>query len=167
MLQYLFAYVILCHFTFQPLCDAVVGKALTVKVKFQNPLSCVLKNVIFRFEGLGMRDIKTINYGYDNILTDWNNCVCKCVSNKWNNSCILILYPLSDIASQDKVSLTEKFVPLRCGPQKLLATLDCPQLTQVHGVANIVVKEQWKLSRSQETDYWLLLKWLCFITQSS
>ncbi|XP_057175724.1 protein-glutamine gamma-glutamyltransferase K-like [Triplophysa rosa] len=92
-----------------PLCDAVVGKALTVKVKFQNPLSCVLKNVILRFEGLGMRDIKTINYG--------------------------------DIASQDKVCLTEKFVPLRCGPQKLLATLDCPQLTQVHGVANIVVKE--------------------------
>lgn len=54
-------------FAFQPLCDAVVGKALTVKVKFQNPLPCVLKNVILRFEGLGMRDIKTINYGWENV----------------------------------------------------------------------------------------------------
>uniref|UniRef100_A0A672QLR9 Protein-glutamine gamma-glutamyltransferase K n=1 Tax=Sinocyclocheilus grahami TaxID=75366 RepID=A0A672QLR9_SINGR len=82
---------------------------LKVKIKFQNPLPCVLKNVIFRIEGLGMQHVKTIHYG--------------------------------DIADQASKCLTETVVPKRSGPQKLLATLDCPQLTQVHGVANILVKD--------------------------
>uniref|UniRef100_A0A673HG38 Protein-glutamine gamma-glutamyltransferase K n=1 Tax=Sinocyclocheilus rhinocerous TaxID=307959 RepID=A0A673HG38_9TELE len=92
-----------------PVCDAVLGRELKVKIKFQNPLPCVLKNVIFRIEGLGMQHVKTIHYG--------------------------------DIADQASMCLTETVVPKRSGPQKLLATLDCPQLTQVHGVANILVKD--------------------------
>ncbi|XP_058619765.1 protein-glutamine gamma-glutamyltransferase K-like [Onychostoma macrolepis] len=92
-----------------PVCDAVLGRELKVKIKFQNPLPCVLRNVIFRIEGLGMQHVKTIHYG--------------------------------DIAYQASVSLTETVVPKRSGPQKLLATLDCLQLTQVHGVANILVKD--------------------------
>uniref|UniRef100_A0A671QY86 Protein-glutamine gamma-glutamyltransferase K n=1 Tax=Sinocyclocheilus anshuiensis TaxID=1608454 RepID=A0A671QY86_9TELE len=39
------------------------------------------------------------------------------------------------------VCLTEKFIPKCHGPQKLLASFDCPQLTQVHGFTNIVVKQ--------------------------
>lgn len=48
---------------------------------------------------------------------------------------------LSDIASLATVNLTETFIPVRHGAQKLLASLDCPQLSQVHGVANITVKQ--------------------------
>ncbi|XP_030642757.1 protein-glutamine gamma-glutamyltransferase K [Chanos chanos] len=47
-----------------------------------------------------------------------------------------------DIASRSTVSLTEKFVPTLPGPRKLVASLHCRQLTQVHGVADIVVKEK-------------------------
>ncbi|XP_077074427.1 protein-glutamine gamma-glutamyltransferase K [Siphateles boraxobius] len=93
-----------------PVSDAVVGRELKVKIKFQNPLPCVLKSVIFRIEGLGMQHVKTVHYG--------------------------------DIAGQATMSLTETLVPKRSGSQKLLATLDCPQLTQVHGVANILVKDR-------------------------
>lgn len=50
-------------FTFQPLCDAVVGQEVPVKITFQNPLSCVLKNVIFRIEGLGLKRAKIVSYG--------------------------------------------------------------------------------------------------------
>lgn len=46
-----------------------------------------------------------------------------------------------NIESLATVTLTEKFIPTESGPQKLLASLDCHQLTQVHGVGNIVVKE--------------------------
>ncbi|CAM4676027.1 unnamed protein product [Leuciscus chuanchicus] len=46
-----------------------------------------------------------------------------------------------DIASLATVNLTETFIPVRHGAQKLLASLDCPQLNQVHGVANITVKQ--------------------------
>uniref|UniRef100_A0A8C2DUN5 Protein-glutamine gamma-glutamyltransferase K n=1 Tax=Cyprinus carpio TaxID=7962 RepID=A0A8C2DUN5_CYPCA len=92
-----------------PVCDAVLGRDLKVKIKFQNPLPRVLKNVIFRIEGLGMQHVKSIDYG--------------------------------DISDQASVCLTETVVPKRSGPQKLLATLDCPQLTQVHGVANILVRD--------------------------
>ncbi|XP_067303217.1 protein-glutamine gamma-glutamyltransferase K-like [Pseudorasbora parva] len=92
-----------------PECDAVVGRELKVKITFQNPLPRVLKNVIFRIEGLGMRHVRTIHYG--------------------------------DIVGQARMRLTETFVPKRSGSQKLIATLDCPQLTQVHGVANILVKD--------------------------
>ncbi|XP_056126689.1 protein-glutamine gamma-glutamyltransferase K [Rhinichthys klamathensis goyatoka] len=45
-----------------------------------------------------------------------------------------------DIQSLATVTLTEKFIPSEAGPQKLLASLDCRQLPQVHGVANIDVK---------------------------
>ncbi len=48
---------------FQPLEDAVVGKELTVKITFQNPLSQVLKNVLFRIEGLGMQSVRKIEHG--------------------------------------------------------------------------------------------------------
>uniref|UniRef100_A0A673JBS2 Protein-glutamine gamma-glutamyltransferase K n=1 Tax=Sinocyclocheilus rhinocerous TaxID=307959 RepID=A0A673JBS2_9TELE len=47
----------------------------------------------------------------------------------------------SDIAGHATVCLTEKFIPKCHGPQKLLASFDCPQLTQVHGFTNIVVKQ--------------------------
>ncbi|XP_051518072.1 protein-glutamine gamma-glutamyltransferase K-like [Myxocyprinus asiaticus] len=93
-----------------PVCDGVVGKEIAVKITFQNPLSCALKNVIFRIEGLGLQHARMITYG--------------------------------DIASQATVNLMERFIPVRSGPQKLLASLDCPQLTQVHGFANIAVKKQ-------------------------
>lgn len=46
-----------------------------------------------------------------------------------------------DIASRASVSLTEQFVPSLAGPRKLLASLDCKQLTQVHGVADLNVAE--------------------------
>ncbi|XP_034567276.1 protein-glutamine gamma-glutamyltransferase K-like [Notolabrus celidotus] len=45
-----------------------------------------------------------------------------------------------DIGSRASVTLTEHFVPSLPGPRKLLASLDCKQLTQVHGVANITVE---------------------------
>uniref|UniRef100_A0A8C1L8G8 Protein-glutamine gamma-glutamyltransferase K n=1 Tax=Cyprinus carpio TaxID=7962 RepID=A0A8C1L8G8_CYPCA len=88
--------------------DAVVGKELTVKITFQNPLSQVLRNVLFRIEGLGMQSVRKIAYG--------------------------------DVDKLATVTLTEKFIPTVAGPQKLLASMDCRLLTQVHGVANIVVR---------------------------
>lgn len=53
----------------------------------------------------------------------------------------LSVFFLSDIAGHATVSLTEKFIPMCHGPQKLLASFDCPQLTQVHGFTNMVVKQ--------------------------
>nr|XP_020459173.1 protein-glutamine gamma-glutamyltransferase K-like isoform X2 [Monopterus albus] len=47
-----------------------------------------------------------------------------------------------DIGSRASVSLTEHFVPTLSGPRKLLASLDCKQLTQVHGVTDITVAEK-------------------------
>ncbi|XP_019936245.1 protein-glutamine gamma-glutamyltransferase K-like [Paralichthys olivaceus] len=46
-----------------------------------------------------------------------------------------------DIGSHASVSLTEHFVPTLPGLRKLLASLDCRQLTQVHGVRDIIVEE--------------------------
>ncbi|XP_042607124.1 protein-glutamine gamma-glutamyltransferase K-like [Cyprinus carpio] len=92
-----------------PVCDAVVGQEVPVKITFQNPLSCSLKNVIFRIEGLGLNHARIVKYG--------------------------------DIASLATVNLTETFVPVRHGTHKILASLDCSQLNQVHGVANITVKQ--------------------------
>ncbi|XP_058495441.1 protein-glutamine gamma-glutamyltransferase K-like [Solea solea] len=46
-----------------------------------------------------------------------------------------------DIGSHASVSLTEHFVPTLSGPRKLMASLDCKQLTQVHGVTDITVEE--------------------------
>ncbi|XP_016334236.1 protein-glutamine gamma-glutamyltransferase K-like [Sinocyclocheilus anshuiensis] len=93
-----------------PGCDCAVGKEVPIKITFQNPLPCVLKNAIFRIEGLGMKHCRSINYG--------------------------------DIASLATVNLTETFIPKCSGPYKLLASLDCPQLTQVHGFTDVVVKEK-------------------------
>ncbi|KAL1249312.1 hypothetical protein QQF64_020317 [Cirrhinus molitorella] len=45
-----------------------------------------------------------------------------------------------DVEKLATVTLMEKFVPIVSGSQKLLATMDCRQLTQVHGFADIVVK---------------------------
>ncbi len=61
----------------------------------------------------------------------------------YNFEITFIFHTFSDIADQASMCLTEIVVPKRSGPQKLLATLDCPQLTQVHGVANILVKDHW------------------------
>ncbi|XP_073678855.1 protein-glutamine gamma-glutamyltransferase K-like [Garra rufa] len=88
--------------------EAVVGKELIVKIMFQNPLSQVLKNVLFRMEGLGMQSVRKVAYG--------------------------------DIDKLGTVTLMEKFVPTAAGPHKLLASMDCRLLTQVHGFADIVVK---------------------------
>uniref|UniRef100_A0A8C2CU02 Protein-glutamine gamma-glutamyltransferase K n=1 Tax=Cyprinus carpio TaxID=7962 RepID=A0A8C2CU02_CYPCA len=84
----------------KPLEDAVVGKELTVQITFQNPLSQVLKNVLFLIEGLGMQSIRKIEHG--------------------------------DVEKLAKVTLMEKFIPTVSGSQKLLASMDCRLLTQVH-----------------------------------
>uniref|UniRef100_A0A3P8T927 Protein-glutamine gamma-glutamyltransferase K n=1 Tax=Amphiprion percula TaxID=161767 RepID=A0A3P8T927_AMPPE len=47
-----------------------------------------------------------------------------------------------DIGSHASVSLTEHFVPTLPGLRKLLASLDCKQLTQVHGVSDINVEDK-------------------------
>ncbi|KAM9386374.1 protein-glutamine gamma-glutamyltransferase K-like [Pholidichthys leucotaenia] len=47
-----------------------------------------------------------------------------------------------DIGSHASVSLTEHFVPTLTGMRKLLASLDCKQLTQVLGESNILVGEK-------------------------
>ncbi|XP_072552393.1 protein-glutamine gamma-glutamyltransferase K-like [Salminus brasiliensis] len=93
-----------------PIGGAVVGKEMTAKFTFKNPLPRILKNVRFRIEGLGLQNVREISYG--------------------------------DVASYATVSMTEKFIPTLAGPRKLLASLDCQQLTQVHGVADIEVKEK-------------------------
>lgn len=49
---------------------------------------------------------------------------------------------VGDVGSHSTVTLTEHFIPTQPGPRKLVASLDCKQLSQVHGVANIVVLEQ-------------------------
>ncbi|XP_028260540.1 protein-glutamine gamma-glutamyltransferase K-like [Parambassis ranga] len=47
-----------------------------------------------------------------------------------------------DIGRHASVSLTEHFVPTLPGPRKLLASLDCKKLTQVHGVSDITVEDK-------------------------
>lgn len=49
---------------------------------------------------------------------------------------------VGDVGGLATVTLTEHFVPTQPGPRKLVASLDCKQLSQVHGVADIVVKEK-------------------------
>uniref|UniRef100_A0A3B4B6V7 Protein-glutamine gamma-glutamyltransferase K n=1 Tax=Periophthalmus magnuspinnatus TaxID=409849 RepID=A0A3B4B6V7_9GOBI len=49
---------------------------------------------------------------------------------------------VGDVAGLATVTLTEHFIPSQPGPRKLVASLDCKQLTQVHGVADIVVLDQ-------------------------
>ncbi|XP_062412801.1 protein-glutamine gamma-glutamyltransferase K-like [Sardina pilchardus] len=96
--------------TITPVGDAVVGKQMTAKITFTNPLPRTLKNVIIRVEGLGLQSIHKITVG--------------------------------DVVGRGVMTLTERFIPTLVGPRKLVASLDCRQLTQVHGVADIVVKEK-------------------------
>uniref|UniRef100_A0A8C7NEE6 Protein-glutamine gamma-glutamyltransferase K n=1 Tax=Oncorhynchus mykiss TaxID=8022 RepID=A0A8C7NEE6_ONCMY len=49
---------------------------------------------------------------------------------------------VGDVGSHSTVTLTEHFIPTQAGPRKLVAALDCKQLTQVHGVADIDVQSQ-------------------------
>ncbi|KAM9322053.1 protein-glutamine gamma-glutamyltransferase K [Pholidichthys leucotaenia] len=49
---------------------------------------------------------------------------------------------VGDVSGHSTVTLTEHFIPTQPGPRKLVASLDCRELTQVHGVADIVVLEQ-------------------------
>ncbi|KAL3047443.1 hypothetical protein OYC64_021619 [Pagothenia borchgrevinki] len=94
----------------KPIGKAVVGEKMAVEISFTNPLTQVLKAVIFHVEGLGLLTARKIHYG--------------------------------DIGSRASVSLTEHFVAPLPGPRKLLASLDCKQLTQVHGVTDITVEEK-------------------------
>ncbi|XP_056301500.1 protein-glutamine gamma-glutamyltransferase K [Danio aesculapii] len=53
------------------------------------------------------------------------------------------LHPIKvgDVGKHGKVTVTEHFIPSIAGERKLVASLDCKQLTQVHGVADIIVHE--------------------------
>uniref|UniRef100_A0A9J7ZHC2 Protein-glutamine gamma-glutamyltransferase K n=1 Tax=Cyprinus carpio carpio TaxID=630221 RepID=A0A9J7ZHC2_CYPCA len=92
-----------------PIGEAYVGKEMSAKITFTNPLPCTLRNVVIRVEGLGLRDLHPIKVG--------------------------------DVSKHANVTVTEHFVPTIAGKRKLVASLDCRQLTQVHGVADIDVQE--------------------------
>ncbi|XP_066578969.1 protein-glutamine gamma-glutamyltransferase K [Amia ocellicauda] len=93
-----------------PIGDAVVGREMSAKITFTNPLPHPLKDVVFRLEGLGLQSVREVAMG--------------------------------DVGQRATVNLTESFVPTRSGPRKLLASLHCQQLTQVHGVTEIMVQER-------------------------
>ncbi|XP_060749811.1 protein-glutamine gamma-glutamyltransferase K-like [Tachysurus vachellii] len=93
-----------------PVGDAVVGKEMAANITFKNPLPRILKNVMFRIEGLGLMKANNIAYG--------------------------------DVGSLATITHTVKFTPTVSGLRKLLASLDCQQLTQVHGAADILVMEK-------------------------
>ncbi|XP_028832507.1 protein-glutamine gamma-glutamyltransferase K [Denticeps clupeoides] len=90
--------------------EAVVGKQMSAKITFTNPLPCTLRKVVLRIEGLGLRDLHPIEIG--------------------------------DVGRHATVTVTEHFIPSLVGTRKLVASLDCKQLTQVHGVSDIDVREQ-------------------------
>uniref|UniRef100_A0A4W5L6B3 Protein-glutamine gamma-glutamyltransferase K n=1 Tax=Hucho hucho TaxID=62062 RepID=A0A4W5L6B3_9TELE len=90
--------------------EAVVGKKMTAKITFTNPLPRTLRGVVFRVEGLGLQEVKEVVVG--------------------------------DVESLSTVTRTEHFIPTQAGHRKLVAALDCKQLTQVHGFADIVVQDQ-------------------------
>ncbi|KAF6718385.1 Protein-glutamine gamma-glutamyltransferase K [Oryzias melastigma] len=92
-----------------PLGEAVVGKEMSAKITFTNPLPRTLKGVLFRVEGLGLQKGHEVVVG--------------------------------DVGGHSTVTLTEHFIPTQPGTRKLVASLDCKQLSQVHGVADIVVLE--------------------------
>ncbi|CAL8277895.1 unnamed protein product [Lota lota] len=48
---------------------------------------------------------------------------------------------VGDVSANSTVTVTEHFVPTQPGLRKLVASLDCKQLSQVHGVADILVLE--------------------------
>ncbi|KAM6948640.1 protein-glutamine gamma-glutamyltransferase K-like [Aplochiton taeniatus] len=94
----------------KPVGDAVVGKEMSAKITFTNPLPRTLMGVVFRVEGLGLQKVHEVIVG--------------------------------DVGSHSTVTLTEHFIPSQPGPRKLVASLDCKQLSQVHGVADITVLDQ-------------------------
>ncbi|KAF7692420.1 hypothetical protein HF521_010030 [Silurus meridionalis] len=51
------------------------------------------------------------------------------------------LHPIKvgDVSKHATVTVTENFIPTLAGTRKLVASLDCKQLSQVHGVADIIV----------------------------
>ncbi|XP_062843515.1 protein-glutamine gamma-glutamyltransferase K [Trichomycterus rosablanca] len=53
------------------------------------------------------------------------------------------LHPITvgDVGKHATVTVTEHFIPTIAGTKKLVASLDCKQLTYVHGVADIIVHE--------------------------
>ncbi|KAL0201506.1 hypothetical protein M9458_004693, partial [Cirrhinus mrigala] len=51
-----------------------------------------------------------------------------------------------DVSKHANVTVTEHFIPTIAGQRKLVASLDCKQLTQVHGVADIDVHESHIIS---------------------
>uniref|UniRef100_A0A8C1QHP6 Protein-glutamine gamma-glutamyltransferase K n=1 Tax=Cyprinus carpio TaxID=7962 RepID=A0A8C1QHP6_CYPCA len=93
----------------EPIGEAYVGKETSAKITFTNPLPCVLRNVVIRVEGLGLRDLHPIRVG--------------------------------DVSKHANVTVTEHFIPTIAGKRKLVASLECKQLSQVHGVADIDVYE--------------------------
>uniref|UniRef100_A0A8C7YC12 Protein-glutamine gamma-glutamyltransferase K n=1 Tax=Oryzias sinensis TaxID=183150 RepID=A0A8C7YC12_9TELE len=93
-----------------PIGEAVVGKEMSAKITFTNPLPRTLKGVLFRVEGLGLQKGHEVVVG--------------------------------DVGGHSTVTLTEHFIPTQPGTRKLVASLDCKQLSQVHGVADIVVLEK-------------------------
>ncbi|KAI7790521.1 protein-glutamine gamma-glutamyltransferase K [Triplophysa rosa] len=93
----------------EPVGEAYVGKEASAKITFTNPLPCILRNVVVRVEGLGLRDLHPIKVG--------------------------------DVGKHANVTVTEHFLPTIPGARKLVASLDCRQLSQVHGVADIMVHE--------------------------
>ncbi|ROL41161.1 hypothetical protein DPX16_2661 [Anabarilius grahami] len=52
----------------------------------------------------------------------------------------IVFLSVSDVEKLATVTLMEKFVPTVSGSQKLLASMDCRQLTQMHGFTDIVLK---------------------------
>ena len=46
-----------------------------------------------------------------------------------------------DVGANSTVRVTEHFVPTQPGLKKLVVSLDCKQMSQVHGVADILVLE--------------------------
>ncbi|KAL0966346.1 hypothetical protein UPYG_G00294140 [Umbra pygmaea] len=49
---------------------------------------------------------------------------------------------VGDVGNHATVTVTEHFIPTLAGHRKLVAALDCKQLTQVHGVADIIVMDK-------------------------
>ncbi|XP_058868365.1 protein-glutamine gamma-glutamyltransferase K-like [Acipenser ruthenus] len=49
---------------------------------------------------------------------------------------------IGDVARHSTLTLTETIVPFKSGRRKLIANLHCRQLTQVHGVAEVTVRDQ-------------------------
>lgn len=136
---------LLCSSLSQPIGKAVVGEKMAVEISFTNPLPQVLKAVIFHVEGLGLLPARKINYGWGGKIY-FISCLfffkLPCLSSSFVTATVISCPTLRDIGSSASVSLTEHFVPTLPGPRKLLASLDCKQLTQVHGVTDITVEEK-------------------------